>query len=70
MTSIPGRGPAPNRLHPYEAGWLSLLVQMRIATEREARQAVRRVAQDAIDDAEARMGRGSARRKRRRSDDE
>jgi hypothetical protein len=70
MTSIPGRGPGPNRLQPYEAGWLSLLVQMRIATEREARQAVRRVAQDAIDDAEARMRRRSARRKRRRSDDE
>jgi hypothetical protein len=43
---------------------------MRIATEREARQAVRRVAQDAIDDAEARMRRRSARRTRRRSDDE
>jgi hypothetical protein len=52
-------GPAKNRLHPYEAGWLTLLVQMRVATEAEAKEAWRRVAQKGIDDM-------NERRKRRR----
>jgi hypothetical protein len=60
-------GPARNRLHDYEAGWLTLLVQMRVATEEEAREAMRRVAQAAIDDLEAkREQRRAGRRKRRR----
>lgn len=29
-------GPAKNHLHDYEAGWLTLLVSMRVATEDES----------------------------------
>lgn len=46
--------PAKNRLHDYEAGWLTLLVSMRVATEAEARAAMSRVARKAIDDMEER----------------
>ena len=58
-------GPAKNRLHPYEAGWLTLLVQMRVATEEQARAAWARVAQQGIDKLEAR--RDQRKRKRRRN---
>jgi len=60
-------GPVKNRLHDYEAGWLTLLVEMGIATEKQAHDAMRRVAQAAIGDrsgkfmskpAHARLGRG------------
>lgn len=57
-------GPAKNRLHDYEAGWLTLLVEMRVATREEAQAAMTRVAQAAIDDMEAR--RESRRLKHRR----
>lgn len=43
-------GPGKNRLHDYEAGWLTLLVEMRVATSEEAQAAMSRVAQAAIDD--------------------
>jgi hypothetical protein len=59
-------GPAKNRLHPYEAGWLTLLVQMRVATEEQARAAWARVAQQGIDELEARRERRRAQRKKRR----
>lgn len=59
-------GPAKNRLHDYEAGWLTLLVSMRVATEAEARDAMSRVAQKAIDDMEERRKRRRSERKRRR----
>ncbi len=59
-------GPAKNRLHDYEAGWLTLLVSMRVATEEEARAAMGRVAQKAIDDMEERRERRRERRNRRR----
>lgn len=62
-------GPAKNRLHDYEAGWLTLLVGMRVATEKEAREAMSRVAQKAIDDMEARRERQREERKRRRRRD-
>lgn len=58
-------GPAKNRLHEYEAGWLTLLVQMRVATEEEARASMGRVAQKAIDDMNERRERWCAKRKRR-----
>jgi hypothetical protein len=59
--------PMKNRLHDYEAGWLTLLVSMRVATEEEARSAMGRVAQRAIEDMEARRERRrSARRGRRK----
>jgi len=59
-------GPAKNRLHDYEAGWLTLLVGMRVATEKEAREAMCRVAQKAIDEMEARREKRGAKRERRR----
>lgn len=59
-------GPAKNRLHPYEAGWLTLLVEMRVATEQQAREAWRRVAQQGIDELEARRERRRAQRERNR----
>lgn len=58
--------PAKNRLHDYEAGWLTLLVSMRVATETEARGAMSRVAQKAIDDMEERRERRRSERNRRR----
>lgn len=54
------RGPAKNRLHDYEAGWLTLLVEMGVASRRQAEDAMNRVAQAAIDELEAK------RKKRRR----
>jgi len=61
--------PAKNRLHNYEAGWLTLLVSMRVATEDEARAAMNRVAQKAIDDMAARRERRRTKRNRRRKPD-
>jgi hypothetical protein len=60
------KGPARNRLHDYEAGWLTLLVEMGIATRQEAEDAMRRVAQAAIDDLEDKRKRQQERKKRRR----
>jgi hypothetical protein len=54
-------GPAKNRLNDYEAGWLTLLIQMGVATRAEAEAAMSRVAQAAIDEMEVK-------RQRRRSD--
>ena len=54
-------GPARNRLHDYEAGWLTLLIVMGVATRAEAEAAMSRVARAAIDDMQAK-------RQRRRSD--
>jgi len=58
--------PAKNRLHDYEAGWRTLLVGMRVATEQEARDAMCRVAQKAIDDMEARREKRRERQEKRR----
>jgi hypothetical protein len=55
-------GPAKNRLHDYEAGWLTLLVSMRVATEAQVKEAWRRVAQKGIDD----MNEREQRRQRRK----
>ena len=41
--------PAKHRLHPYEAGWLTLLLQMGVASEKALREAQNRVAQAAVD---------------------
>jgi hypothetical protein len=62
-------GPAKNRLHDYEAGWLTLLIKMGVASHAEAQAAMNRVAQAAIDEMEAkREHRRSEKRRRRRSD--
>jgi len=39
-----------NRITPYESGWLSMLVARGVCTEEQARDAMRRVAQAAIDE--------------------
>ena len=59
-------GPAKNRLHDYEAGWLTLLVSMRVATEADVREAWRRVAQKGIDDMNKQRERRRQRRKGRK----
>ncbi len=50
-------GPAKNRLHPYEAGWLSLLLEMGAASARVLREAHSHVARAAIDEMEERRER-------------
>ncbi len=45
-------GPGRNRLHPYEAGWLTLLVKMGVATRANAAEAQDRVARQALEDLE------------------
>lgn len=59
-------GPAKNRLHDYEAGWLTLLLKMGVADELELREAKNRVAQAAIDKANERRDRRRSERERRR----
>ena len=52
-----------NRIHPYEAGWLTMLVKQGIASEAEAREAMNRVAQAALDEIN-RLRKGDKKRKR------
>ena len=59
-------GPAKNRLHDYEAGWLTLLIKMGVASEDEAQAAMNRVAKAAIDEQEARQGQRKRQRRRRK----
>jgi hypothetical protein len=60
------RGPAKNRLHDYEAGWLTLLLKMGAAEEKELREAQSRVAQQAIDEMNERRERRRAERERKK----
>lgn len=55
-----------NRLHDYEAGWLTLLLKMGVADEKDLRDAQNRVAQAAID--EMNEKREKRRAKRRKPD--
>lgn len=57
-----------NRIHDYEAGWLTLLVSMGIASQEDAREAMNRVAQAAIDEIQRR--RKLKKKGRRRRDSE
>jgi len=50
---FPMKGPAKHRLHDDEAGWFTLLLQMRVASEKELHVAEARVAQESIDKMEA-----------------
>jgi hypothetical protein len=59
-------GPAKNRLHDYEAGWLTLLLKMGVASESDLRAAQNRVAQAAIDEMNERREKRRAERERRR----
>ena len=64
-------GPKKNRVHDYEAGWLTLLLEMGVAEKRELREAQNRVAQKAIDEMEEhRKRRRASRRQRRRREEE
>jgi len=62
-------GPAKNRLHGYEAGWLSMLVDRGLASERDARAAQARVAKAAIDEMNDRRKQRRMKDKRRRRTD-
>jgi hypothetical protein len=57
-----------NRISDYEAGWLSFLVRQGIATDADARDAMNRVAQAAIDEL-ARKRRLKKRSKKRRDEE-
>jgi hypothetical protein len=59
-------GPSKNRLHDYEAGWLTLLIKMGVASEQEAQAAMNRVAQAAIDKQESRLERRKREGRRRK----
>jgi len=59
-------GPAKNRLQDYEAGWLTLLLKMGVASEKALQEAQNRVAQQAIDDMNKRRDQRRAERRRRR----
>ena len=58
-----------NRVTPYEAGWLTMLVARGLATEAEAREAMHRVAQAAVDELNARRA-AKKRLKRRKPNDD
>lgn len=59
-------GPAKNRLHDYEAGWLTLLIRMGVASTDDAQAAMNRVAQTAIDEQEAKRERRKREGRRRK----
>ena len=54
-----------NRLHDYEAGWLTLLLKMGVADEKDLRDAQNRVAQAAIDEMQEKRDKKRARRRKR-----
>lgn len=58
-------GPSKNRLHDYEAGWLTLLLKMGVAEEKDLYAAQNRVAQAAIKKMEERRERKRAERERK-----
>ena len=58
--------PTKNRLHDYEAGWLTLLVEMGVATKQDAHDAMCRVDQAAIDEKEARREKREERKRRKK----
>jgi len=62
---MPPIGPSRHRLHDYEAGWLTLLVKMGIATRAEATEAQNRVARQTLEDLD-RFQRRQRTKKRRR----
>ena len=60
------RGPAKNRLHDYEAGWLTLLLKMGVASEKSLQEAQNRVAHAAINEMNERRERRRAERERKK----
>ena len=59
------REPGKNRLHGYEVGWFTLLLQMGVATEEDLRAAQARVTRAVIDRMAAQRRRRRPRRGRR-----
>ncbi len=57
--------PLKNRLHDYEAGWLTLLLEMGVAEKKDLREAQRRVAQAAINEMNEKRERRRSRRRKR-----
>jgi len=60
------KDPHHSRLHGYEAGWLTLLLQMGVASEVELREAQGRVARAAIERMEAQKARRREEQRRKR----
>jgi hypothetical protein len=56
-----------NRITPYEAGWLQLLLDRGLAAEKDLREAQARVARAAVDELMARRA-AKRREKRKRKD--
>jgi hypothetical protein len=56
--------PLKNRLHDYEAGWLTLLLKMGVAGEKDLQDAQNRVAQAAIDQMEEKPEKKRARKRK------
>lgn len=54
-----------NRLTDYEAGWLTFLVNSGIASKEQARAAMDRVAQEAIDKLNDRAAKRARKRRRK-----
>ena len=69
LKEVTMNGPAKNRLHDYEAGWLTLLLKMGVASEKALQEAQNRVAQAAINEMHERRERRQAERERRRNRD-
>ena len=64
-------GPTKNRLSDYEAGWLTLLLEMKVADRQSLIEAQNRVAQEAVNETrERREKRRAARERRRKHRDE
>lgn len=59
-----------NRITPYEAGWLSFLVERGLASVEDATAARNRVAQEAVRELEARARAKRAAKKRKKRRDE
>ncbi|MFN7813623.1 MAG: hypothetical protein ACK5SI_13285 [Planctomycetia bacterium] len=59
-------GPAKNRLSDYEAGWLTLLLEMKVADRQSLIEAQNRVAQEAVNETRERRERRRAARERGR----
>lgn len=58
------------RISPYEAGWLTFLVQHGLAGAREAREAQNRVAQDAVRELEERRRKRRLERRRKKREED
>jgi hypothetical protein len=54
-----------NRLTGYEAGWLTFLVSAGLASQSQARESMNRVAQEAIDELNARAAKRARKRRRK-----